>query len=66
MKEITEFKFIPLDLISYDSKVQESSNEINEFIEEIRKRINQAVIVGYINGQYVLKLGILRFLAFKT
>ena len=38
MKEITEFKFIPLDLISYDSKVQESSNEINEFIEEIREK----------------------------
>jgi len=66
MKEITEFKFIPLDLISYDSKVQESSNEINEFIEEIREKgLIRPLIVCYINGQYVLKLGILRFLAFK-
>tara|TARA_Y100000817_G_C16779416_1_gene509841 strand:+ start:93 stop:653 length:561 start_codon:yes stop_codon:yes gene_type:complete len=66
MKEITEFKFIPLNLISYDSKIQESSDEVNEFIEEIREKgLIRPLIVSYIDGQYILKLGILRFLAFK-
>ena len=38
MKEITEFKFISLDLISYDSDINESKDEVNEFIEEIREK----------------------------
>ena len=66
MKEITEFKFIALDLISYDSDINESKDEVNEFIEEIREKgLIRPLIVSHINGKYMLKLGILRFLAFK-
>ena len=66
MREVTEFKFIPLDLISYDSKLNESNNEINEFIEEIREKgLIRPLIVSSVKGKYILKLGILRFLAFK-
>jgi len=66
MKEITEFKFISLDLISYDSDINESKDEIDEFIEEIREKgLIRPLIVSHVNGKYLLKLGILRFLAFK-
>tara|TARA_B100000073_G_scaffold93805_1_gene74395 strand:+ start:47 stop:610 length:564 start_codon:yes stop_codon:yes gene_type:complete len=66
MREISEFKFIPLDLISYDSQINESNNEINQFIEEIREKgLIRPLIVSSVNGQYILKLGVLRFLAFK-
>ena len=66
MKEITEFKFIPLDLIYYDSQINESSSEINEFVEEIREKgLIRPLIVSSVKGQYILKLGNLRFLAFK-
>ena len=66
MKEITEFKFIALDLISCDLNINESKYEVNEIIEEIREKgLIRPLIVSHINGKYILKLGILRFLAFK-
>ena len=66
MKEITEFKFIPLDLISYDFEMNESNIEINEFIGDIREKgLIRPLIVSSVKEKYILKLGILRFLAFK-
>ena len=49
MKEITEFKFISLDLISPDSDINESKDEVNEFIGEIREKglIRPLIAVSY-------------------
>ena len=37
MKGFCEFKFIPLDLISFDSEINESNKDIEEFNDDLRK-----------------------------
>ena len=46
MKEITEFKFISLDLISYDSDINESKDEVNEFIEVVMRSYDGPKSIG--------------------
>tara|TARA_S200000501_G_scaffold211232_1_gene198427 strand:- start:842 stop:1402 length:561 start_codon:yes stop_codon:yes gene_type:complete len=66
MKEIAEFKYIPVDSIHLDQEIDESDIKINDIINEIKdKGLIRPLIISKINSQYVLKLGIRRFLAFK-
>ncbi|MFL2676874.1 MAG: ParB N-terminal domain-containing protein [Dehalococcoidia bacterium] len=66
MKEIIEFKYLPIDSIVLEPKIEESNIDINKIINEIKdKGLIRPLIVSKINNEFVLKLGTRRFLAFK-
>ena len=45
MKEITEFKFIPLDF-SFDSKLNESNNQLMNLLKKYEKGLIRPLIVS--------------------
>ena len=66
MKEIIEFKYIPISSIILDPEIKESELNIDEIIDEIKdKGLIRPLIVSRINHEYLLKLGTRRFLALK-
>tara|TARA_S200000501_G_C20557929_1_gene627503 strand:- start:163 stop:723 length:561 start_codon:yes stop_codon:yes gene_type:complete len=66
MKEIEEFKYIPINSIVLNDEINESDINIDEIIDEIKdKGLIRPLIVSKINNEYILKLGVRRFLAFK-
>lgn len=66
MKEITEFKYIPINSIYFENEFDEININIEEIINEIKdKGLIRPLIVSKINNKFILKLGIRRFLAFK-
>ena len=66
MKEIAEFKYLPIDSIKLNHDINESNKNIDDIIEEIKdKGLIRPLIVSKINNEFILKLGVRRFLAFK-
>ena len=66
MKEIAEFKYIPVDSIHLDQEINEPDIRINDIIKQIKdKGLIRPLIISKINNKFILKLGVRRFLAFK-
>ena len=66
MKEITEFKYIPINSIQLNSQNDDSDLNVDEIIDEIKdKGLIRPLIVSKVDDKFILKLGTRRFLAFK-
>ena len=66
MKEITEFKYIPINSILLNSQNNDYDLNVDEIIEKIKdKGLIRPLIVSKVDNKFILKLGIRRFLAFK-
>ena len=66
MKEITEFKYIPISSIVLNSRNDDSDLNVDEIIDEIKdKGLIRPLIVSNVDNKFILKLGTRRFLAFK-
>ncbi len=66
MKEITEFKYIPIQSISFENDTNKNNLDIDEIINEIKdKGLIRPLIVSKEKDKFILKLGIRRFMAFK-
>mgnify|MGYP001388783993 CR=1 FL=1 len=66
MKEITEFKYIPISSIVLNSRNNDSDLNVDEIIDEIKdKGLIRPLIVSKVDNKFILKLGTRRFLAFK-
>ncbi len=66
MKEIIEFKYLPIDSIILEPQIKESNINIDEIIDEIKEKgLIRPLIVSKIKNEFVLKLGTRRFLAFE-